>query len=56
MHPAAAYFVMVATEESRKAFATPQYQVMPPKKTRSPLASVRRLFGRPVRQTAASAA
>jgi hypothetical protein len=57
MQPLAAYYVMVATEEARKASAEPRYQFAPPaRKTRSRIASIVTALARPVRRTSASAA
>ena len=57
MQPLAAYYVMVATEEARKASVEPRYQVAPPAtKTHSRITSIVAALARPVRRTSASAA
>ena len=55
MNAVAAYYVVVATEEARKANATPAYRVAPPKGP-SRIAALVASFSRPIRRTAASPA
>jgi len=51
----ASYYVVVATEETRRASAQPRYQSIPPKRP-SRLASIFSTVLAPVRRSAASAA
>jgi hypothetical protein len=55
MNAIAAYYVVIANEEARKASAAPRYLVAPPA-SRSRIGSIVAALARPVRRTAASAA
>ena len=56
MNAIAAYYVVIANEEARKATAGPRYNVAPPAANRSRIGSIVAALARPVRRTAGSAA
>ena len=56
MNAIAAYYVVIATDEARKASAAPRYNVAPPETSRSRIGSIVAALARPVRRTAGSAA
>jgi hypothetical protein len=56
MNAIAAYYVVIANEEARKASAAPRYHVAPRTASRSRIGSIVAALARPVRRTAGSAA
>ncbi len=56
MNALAAYYVVIASEEARKASAAPRYNVAPPAAKGSRIGSIVAALARPVRRTAGSAA